>query len=165
MATSAEPVYALLGPPGRVPFGARGDVLFATTRDLVVGDVAVVHTWGDTLVERAAFTAGHAPDFCASRKRACAPATDAVFVLLVQETYGRVHHEADAFLKDLISHAYPDDGTRAIALRVSLTKKAQTAEAHRDTSQRWETTQGKAPLTRAHMQGGHINSSQRKLRH
>jgi hypothetical protein len=123
VATSIEPVYAQLAPPGRVPLGARGNVLFATTRDLVVRDSAVVHPGGNTLVERAAFPAGHAADFRARRKRARAPATDAAFVPLVQETYGRVHHDANPFLKDLVSRTYPEDGTRAIALRISLTMK------------------------------------------
>jgi hypothetical protein len=53
VATSIEPVYAHLAPPGHVPFGTRGDVLFATTRDIVVGDVAEVHPGGNTVVERA----------------------------------------------------------------------------------------------------------------
>jgi hypothetical protein len=71
-----------------------------------------------TTLHRAAFTAGHAADFRARRKRARAPATDAAFVPLVQETYERVHHEAYSFLKDLVSRAYPYNGTWAIALRV-----------------------------------------------
>jgi hypothetical protein len=61
--------------PGSVPVGARGDidVLFATTHDLVVSDVAVVHPGGEAWVERAALAAGHAAEFRAHRKRALAP--------------------------------------------------------------------------------------------
>jgi hypothetical protein len=75
-------------------------------------------------VERAALAAGRAAEFRAHRKRARAPATDTAFVPLVQETYGRVHHEADSFLEDLVSCTYSDDGTRAVALHISCMRLA-----------------------------------------
>lgn len=116
--TSKEPMDHHLASeavcPGTAGYEKRCDILFALTKDLVVGDVTVTHPGGARVVAGASKTAGYAAQHSAKMKRAKHPLSGAKFVALAMESYGRMCPEAEDFLRDQLVGADRADSSAAL---------------------------------------------------
>ena len=114
VASSIEPtdrhLDAEAAQPGSKGYGNRGDILFASLLDLVLGDVSVVHPAGATEIrvrksDEVAGASAAGRDAAKRAKHAAGAAGGYSFVPLTVESYGRMGEPARKFLSNLAEKA------------------------------------------------------------